>query len=167
MKKYLKIVSLIVPVGILMTACGPVDAPSNEEVDPNVENNNEVVMEEASRIAFADLDKGIMDVRKEFSVFRFEGMEGSCLDMGFPTNLVYKGSNMIMTEDEEYFDKGTMVDFSGKIRFKNLPLDSGNVNCVIDTTKGMNKAKFSCVLAEGEDLETEVCSLSANIWAEK
>jgi len=158
---------MLLATAIFASACTTTEAPSN---DLNNETDTPVVEESAS-VPFAELGMDITDARKEYSLFRFVEMEGTCLDMGFPTNLVYKGTNMIMTEDEKFFDRMTMSDFTGTIRFKNLPLDGGNAKCTIKTAKGINTATFSCTLPEvdeeGAEADVEVCTGSFKIMAEK
>lgn len=163
MKKYGIILSMFIFLGLFATACGTVTSnPSDESAE--IEGSVDSVSVETP---FADIQKNIMTARKEYSVFKFVDMEGSCLEMGLPTNLVYKGSNMVMTEDEKYFDQGTAVDVSGTIRFRNFPLNTGNANCSIKTTKGINTATLSCKNAEGEDMETEVCNATFKVMAVK
>ncbi len=126
----------------------------------------EPVVEEVSSVPFADLQDDIMDAKENYKLFRFTEPEGTCMEMGFPENLVYKSTNMIMTEDEKYFDQGTSVDFTGMIRFRDVPLTEGKANCSIKTTTGINTANLSCKMAEG-DTETEICTGSFKVIAEK
>jgi hypothetical protein len=103
---------------------------------------------------------------KEYKLIRFSELEGTCADAGFPTNLVYKTTNMIMTEDEKFVDQWTSVDFTGRISFNNLPLNTGNASCSIKTVKSVNTAQISCSMKEGEESK-EVCTGSVKLSVEK
>ena len=123
------------------------------------ENNNEL-------IPFADVNIGIMDATDHYKLFKFMEGEGTCMEMGFPTNLVYAAPNMIKTEDEKYFEDMTSVDFSGRIRFNELPLSVGNVACEVKTTRGITTAQVTCSTGEGEE-QVEVCTASFKLYAVK
>lgn len=134
---------------------------NNQQTEVNDTNNG------PSSVAFAELEQDILSAAKEFKLFRFTEPEGTCMEMGFPENLVYMSTNRIQTEDESYFDQSTIIDFTGLIRFKGVPLnDDVNASCKIKTTRGINTANLTCSTLEGEE-ETEVCTGSFKIVAEK
>ena len=148
------------------------DTPAEGEKETAADNTpkaevTEPVVEEVLSVPFADVEKDIMSAKKEYKLFRFMEPEGTCMEMDFPENLIYKSTNRIMTEDESYFDQMTSVDFTGLIRFKAVPLANDVVaNCTIKTTSGINTANLVCKTGEGEE-ETEVCTGTYKVVAEK
>lgn len=169
MRKYFFALFAIFAV-MLMAGCGSSGETDNigEVAETKTEEVAEPKEEEKTLVAFADLNDDIMDAKENYSLFRFTEPEGTCMEMGFPENLVYKSTNMIMTEDEKYFDEWTAVDFTGMIRFKNVPMAEGvTANCSIKTTTGINTANLVCTSAvEGEE-EKELCTGTFKVMAEK
>lgn len=167
MKKMFLSVTVVMAMAILPGCNTPVDNTNNAPVgEVKTEEVAEVAVDVQTSVPFADIGDDIMDAKKNYSLFKFTEPEGTCMEMGFPENLVYKSTNMIMSEDEKYFDQGTSVDFTGMIRFRDVPLTDGNAKCSIKTTKGINTANLSCKITEG-DKETEVCTGSFKVIAEK
>lgn len=169
MKKLQLAAVLVLSLGLL-AACGnaPETAtPADNTTTPAAESTDTPVVEEpAGPVAFADVGKNIMDAKKDYKLFRFLEGEGTCMEMGFPTDLVYAAPNMIKTEDESYVEDMTMVDFTGRISFNELPLSTGNVACEAKTTTGVTTVKVTCTSGEGEEKQ-EVCTASFKLYAEK
>jgi hypothetical protein len=158
-------------VAIMVFSIAALSACSSGETAKNItsENKNsttEVVPATTGPVAFADVKMGIMDATKDYKLFRFLKGEGTCLEQGFPTNLVYAAPNMIKTEDEKYVEDMTMVDFTGRISFNKLPLKSGKVACSIKTVQGVTTAQLVCTTGEG-DAKKEVCTGSFKVYGEK
>ena len=125
-----------------------------------------VVEEKAGPIAFADVGTDIMDAMDTYKLFRFTQGEGTCMEKGFPTNLVYAAPNMIKTEDEKYFENMTAVDFTGRISFNELPLGDKLVACEVKTAIGVTTAQVTCYTGEG-DAKVEECTASFKLYGEK
>ncbi len=168
MKKMILTVFVVMAMMVFAGCDTPAEVGKETATDntPKVEVS-EPVVEEVSSLPFADVEKDIMSAAKEYKLFRFTEPEGTCMEMDFPENLIYKSTNRIMTEDESYFDQMTMVDFTGLIRFKEVPLTNDVVaHCTIKTTSGINMANLVCKTGEGE-AETEVCTGTFKVVAEK
>lgn len=166
-----KMILTVFAVMAMMVFAG-CDTPADGEKAPVNDSGKqtevtEPVVEEALSIPFAEVENDIMSAKKDYKLFRFTEPEGTCMEMDFPENLIYKSTNRIMTEDESYFDQMTSVDFTGLIRFKQVPLaDDVVAHCTIKTTRGINTANLVCKTGEGEE-ETEVCTGTFKVVAEK
>jgi hypothetical protein len=167
--KKLHLVTVTVLALFLLTACGnaPETAPADNGTPPAAESTDTPVVEETTGpVPFAEVGDDIMDAKANYKLFRFLEGEGTCMEMGFPTNLVYAAPNMIKTEDESYVEDMTMVDFTGRISFNELPLSTGNVACEAKTNTGVTTVKVTCSSGEGDE-KKEVCTASFKLYAEK
>ncbi|MDX9971076.1 MAG: hypothetical protein RBS56_04200 [Candidatus Gracilibacteria bacterium] len=160
--------SVLVLTLIVASGCGAIVVTTGTDENTNTETNNEETNTEPSSVAYADLNMDLMSINdtKEYKLVRFSDLDGTCLEAGFPTNLVYKTTNMIMTEDEKYVDQWTSLDFTGKLSFSNVPLTAGPASCKIATVKGVNTAQISCSVKEGEE-NKEICTGSVKLTVEK
>ncbi len=163
--------SLLVLTILIASGCEVVVETNGSEENENTETNTEETNTEETEgasVPFADLNMDLMSINdtKEYKLVRFSDLEGTCLDAGFPTNLVYKTTNMIMTEDEKYVDQWTSVDFTGRLSFSNVPLTAAPASCKILTVKGVNTAQVSCSVKEA-DADKEVCTGSVKLSVEK
>ena len=145
------------------TPSGTTTAPGTPAVTQEAAPAPEV---KAGPIAFADVGTDIMDAMDTYKIFRFTLGEGTCMEQGFPTNLVYAAPNMIKTEDEKYFENMTSVDFTGRISFNELPLSTGSAACEVKTAIGVTTAQVTCFVGEG-DAKKEVCTASFKLYGEK
>ncbi len=163
MKKIVFAGVMILPV-LFLGACAGGESKTSE-----TEANKAPVAEEKVEnkpIAFADVGMDIMDAMNTYKLFRFTEGEGSCMEKGFPTNLVYAAPNMIKTEDEKYFENMTAVDFTGRISFNELPLGDKKVACEVKTAIGVTTAQVTCYTGEG-DAKVEECTASFKLYGEK
>jgi len=162
MKKITALLALMLLV-FTLGACtgGTTDDAADTTGETTTEEVAEEVVEETGPIVFADVGKGIMDAKEDFDHFTFEEWEGTCVDQEFPTNIIYTSANMIKTVDEEYVEDLTSVDFTGRIRFDEVPLTSGAAECTIKTTSGVTKAELTCSVEE-----EEVCTATMKVYAQ-
>jgi len=162
MKKMLMIGFVIINI-LMISGCG------SQDEQKNAEGNNTVTtktVEKTGPVPFADINTDVMDAYESYKISFTQG-EGTCMDQGFPTNLVYgPKNNIIKTEDEKYVEDMTAVDFTGTIRFNQLPLSTGSASCVMKTVKGINTANLTCSVTEAE-VEKEVCTSTFKLTAEK
>ena len=161
MKKPLMI-GLVVVNLMIFSGCGEAENVANES-----ENKaEEIAAEKTGPVPFADINMDVMDAYAEYKISFTKG-EGNCMDQGFPTNLVYGPKiNVIKTEDEKYVEDMTAVDFTGTIRFDQVPLSTGSAACVVKTTVGISTANLTCSVKEGE-VSNEVCTATFKLTAEK
>lgn len=120
------------------------------------------VGEEKSPIAFSKIGKGIMDAKEIYSYFSFENGAGTCMDQGFPTNMIYTSENIAKTSDDKYIEDYTAVDFLGNVRFDNLPLTTGAAACVFETSLDSDVAKLDCTVNE-----VSVCTATFDLFGHK
>lgn len=156
---------------LLLAACAGGVAPADTTKAPGTTVSTQEAVAPAPEvstgpIAFADVGMDIMDAMDTYKIFRFTQGEGTCMEQGFPTNLVYAAPNMIKTEDEKYFENMTAVDFTGRISFNELPLSSGSAACEVKTATGVTTAQVTCYVGEG-DAKKEVCKASFKLYGEK
>lgn len=145
---------------IMLSGCGASDDSTKKNEDLSVKKVEEKVEAPKRSVPFADINTNIMDAYKTYKISFTQG-EGTCMDQGFPTNLVYgPKNNIIKTEDEKYVEDMTAVDFTGKIRFDRLTLSTGSAACVMKTVKGINTAVVTCSVAK-----KEVCTASFKLTA--
>lgn len=164
MKKIFIAISMVLSV-LLLAACASGETPSGT-TGATQEPAAKAPEVKAGPVAFADVGKDIMDAMDEYKLFRFTEGEGTCMEQGFPTNLVYAAPNMIKTEDEKYFENMTSVDFTGRISFNELPLTTGSAACEVKTATGITTAQVTCFNGEG-DAKKEVCKASFKLYGEK
>lgn len=150
---------------LILTACAGTEGEVNKPATAGGEKVAEV-KEEIKPIPFAEVGNDIMDATKDYKLFRFLEGEGTCMEQGFPTNLVYASPNMIKTEDEKYVEDMTAVDFTGRISFNELPLGDTKVACDIKTIKGITTAQMTCYTGTGDE-KKEQCTASFKVYAEK
>jgi len=167
MKKTL-VLGLVAVSLFIASGCGATDEKSTTNSTTPSENTTTPTVTSPVSVPFADLNMDLMSANdtKTYKLYRFKEMEGSCVDQGFPTNMIYKSTNMVMTEDEKYADDWTSLDFAGNLRFKNVPLTGGPASCHLKTTKGLTTANLSCSVKEGET-DKEICTGSVKLYAEK
>jgi hypothetical protein len=147
---------------IMLSGCGASDNAIKETENKTATKVEEKVEAPKGPVPFADINTDVMDAYSTYKISFTQG-EGTCMDQGFPTNLVYgPKNNIIKTEDEKYVEDMTAVDFTGTIRFDQLTLSTGSASCVMKTVKGINTANVTCSVAE-----KEVCIASFKLTAEK
>lgn len=147
------------------------DSSKNEDEKTSEKENNDSTQEEStmdeqeetvdnSPVAFSKIGKGILDATEDFSYFTFENGTGSCMDQGFPTDLVYDSENIVKAMNGAYMDDATTsVDFLGNIGFRGLPLTSGSAYCIASTSTTSDKAEVRCLVNE-----VEVCTASFDFF---
>lgn len=151
-------IGLIVINLMTVSGCGASDNTAKETETP-VANT---VEESKGPVPFADIDMDVMDAYSTYKISFTQG-EGTCMEQGFPVNLVYgPKNNIIKTEDEKYVEDMTAVDFTGTIRFDQVPLSTGGAACVMKTVQGINTANMTCSVEE-----KEVCTATFKLTAEK
>ncbi len=166
MKKY--IVAIVILILIALAGLFSYKLLTKEKDEKETENNK-VQSEETNQseddngpIPFSKVGKNIMDAKDDYDHFTFENGEGTCLDQGFPTDLIYTSKNVIKTKDDSYIENWTMVDFMGVIRFDELPLLTGSASCKIETHTNQDRADLTCTVDN-----VEVCTASFDVFAYK
>jgi hypothetical protein len=135
---------------------------TTEQTEESTEDSVTDTEENTGPIPFSEVGINIMDAKEEYSKFTFVNGEGTCLDQGFPLDLIYTSENVIKTEDGSYAEDMTMVDFMGYIRFDELPLSTGSASCTIETSSSSDTADVTC-----EVDEEEVCTAVFDLFAYK
>ncbi len=134
------------------------EATSNTDTDSQdqvIEETATIEVNEDGSIPFSRIGKGILDAKEDFPTFKFENGTGTCMDQGFPNDMIYSSENIVMTEDGSYSEDYTAVDFLGNIRFDGLTLSSGSAACMFETSADSDNATVSCSVDE-----VEVCTAS-------
>lgn len=155
---------------VFLSACSAPETPISSTTPQNSTEETTTPVEETTSgpVAFADVDMGLMDAGDEYSLFTFEEGAGTCLDMGFPTDLVWDSkNNVVKTKDESYVEDWTSIDFAGNLRFDEVSLGDKSVACVIKATSGVTTANLTCSEeSEDEDVEDiEVCTGTLKVYA--
>lgn len=128
----------------------------------NTENKPEEVEElvvEEGPISFSKIGIGIMDAKEKYSYFSFENGSGTCMEQGFPTNMIYTSENIVKTADNTYIEDYTSVDFMGYISFDSVPLSTGSASCLFETSLDSDIAKVDCRVDE-----VSVCTATFDLF---
>jgi hypothetical protein len=144
---------------LLTNASSDEDKNTDDTEETNSKSSNEDEVAEGP-VPFSEVNKGIMDAADDYEYFSFVNMQGTCLDQGFPANLIYDSANVVKTEDGSYVENLTAVDFLGQISFDELPLSTGSASCIIGTSAGVDNANVKCSVNGAE-----VCAATFEVLA--
>ncbi len=146
-----------------LMGCSAPATPTPAPVEnANVNSSSETAEVPKGPVPFSDVKNDIMDAKESWDFFTFETAKGTCMEQGFPTNMRYTSGNVMRTEDGTYLEDWTSVDFTGTIRFDDLPLSTGKAACVMKTISGEDFAKVTCSVDE-----KEVCTATFTVMAHR
>ncbi|MFC1616575.1 hypothetical protein ACFL21_05510, partial [Patescibacteria group bacterium] len=160
--KFLSLMLAIALSGLILAGCGQ---DKKEDADDTTTDGDTVEEDAADEepsgpVAFSEVGSGIMDAADTYAKFTFEDGKGDCYDQGFPTDLYYDSDNVVLTEDGSYQEDMTMIDFTGRITFDEVPLTDGKAECEISTSSGVDNATFNCKIDDAE-----VCTGNFKVYA--
>lgn len=135
------------------------DTSQQDDTDTEDSSDEELVVA-TGPVAFSAIGKGILDAKDSYSYFSFENGQGTCMEQGFPTNMIYDSENIVKTEDDTYMEDYTSVDFLGNIRFDTLPLSTGSADCLFETSLDSDVANLNCSVNE-----VSVCTATFDLFA--
>lgn len=158
MKIFLGLFAIVLTIG----ACTGQQPTSQQAKEQPSSVSATTAVENKGPVPFSEVKKDIMTAKDTWDFFSFKDGKGTCLDQGFPINMIYTSANVMKTGDDAYIEDLTMVDFTGRIRFDGVKLTTGNAACEMKTITGEDAANLSCKVND-----KEVCAATFKVFANK